>query len=164
MSLNTAYFGVVANGMAVCAAKITVVHMLTVRERLMSGQFVQSVDSTLLSPIATVFKTLMGCFGPSLGGEPFIARCERIAKNVAENETIFFLLAMSYGLMNPPQDGKTQTATQLVQIYTGARVAHTLVYLTNFELPTKLGLRGVSYIVGTLCGVSLVGLVATAKK
>jgi uncharacterized MAPEG superfamily protein len=167
MSLNTGYFSLVASSIAICASKLTVVHLLTVRERLLSNNLVQKSDDAVLRPIRSLLTVLSGCYGPSLGGAAFISRCERIGKNIAENEPMFFLLAIGYGLMVHSADKDTTVATTtssakaLVQVYTAARVAHTIVYLT--DVGSAVALRAMCYVTGLVSGVALVGLTFKAR-
>jgi uncharacterized MAPEG superfamily protein len=146
---------------------LTVVHLLTVRERLLSNNLVQKSDDAVLSPIRSLLTVLSGCYGPSLGGIAFISRCERIGKNIAENEPMFFLLALGYGLLVHSADKDTTATTTssakaLVQVYTAARVAHTIVYLT--DAGSAVALRAMCYVTGLVSGVALVGLTFKATK
>lgn len=178
MSLNfsSTYFSVVATGISICAVKATFVHLLTVRERLMTDVFVEPKDVTIVSPLRAMFMTLTGCVvGSSCGGAIFVARCERIGKNIAENEPFFFLVALAYGTLllsdnysssssssTTSSSTTVETAVTLVQVYTASRVAHTLVYLTNVGF--SIGLRGLSYVVGITSGLAMVYLTLQQTK
>jgi uncharacterized MAPEG superfamily protein len=171
MSLKaSSYFSVVANGISVCAVKLTLLHLLTARERLRSENFPEKNDPTMLPPLRSAFSLMLGSsVGPSFGGAAFIDRCQRIGKNIAENETMFFLLSLAYGTLlqnnsnNSTKGHSTQlTAMLLVQVYTASRVAHTLIYLTNVGFP--FALRGFSWVVGSLCSGAMVALTMKEAK
>lgn len=155
MSLNTAYFSVVATSIAICSVKLSLIHLVTARERLYSDNWIREKDGKQLSFIRQTFSLLLGAsVGQSFGGTEFCDRCERIAKNVAENESLFFLMALGYGLMSGgaglPLD---QSAVQIVKTYTAARITHTLVYL--LDVGTSIGLRGMVWSIGTVCNIVL---------
>jgi uncharacterized MAPEG superfamily protein len=144
-------------------------HLLTVRERIRSEIFPEKKDPTMLPALGRIFSTLLGAsVGPSFGGAAFIDRCQRIGKNIAENETMFFLLALAYGTMiqnsssDTAKNSSLSTSMSLVQVYTASRVAHTFVYLTNIGFP--FALRGVSYVVGLLCSGGMVALTMKEAK
>jgi uncharacterized MAPEG superfamily protein len=155
------YFSVVATSISVCAVKLTLVHLFTVRERLMSDVFCRKKrDKTMWSPIRTVAQAWV-VSGNSYGGAAaFNARCERAGKNIAENETTFFLLALPFGMYLSSNaaapNTTTETAMTLVKVYTAARVSPTLFCLTNIGF--NVGLRSLSFMVGMLCAVGMVPL------
>ena len=88
MSLNSEYSKALTTSACCLALKMGVLHLLTVRERLLTDQYVQKQDDQhWLGPI---LKIAMGCVqGTGLGGQAFIDRCERMGKNCAENEPFF---------------------------------------------------------------------------
>jgi uncharacterized MAPEG superfamily protein len=74
---------------------------------------------------------------------------------------------MAYGTLTQPSDSTTlpsslSMAMLLVQVYTASRVAHTLIYLTNIGFP--FALRGLSYVVGSVCLGGMVALIMKEAK
>ena len=138
-----------------CSVKLTLLHLITVRERLYSENFVRESDGKSLPIILKFFSVVLGAtVGPSFGGKEFCDRCERAAKNVAENEPLFFLMAVGYGLMLGNDSSEdTSLAIQLVQTYTYARIGHTVVYL--LDIGGKIMLRGMVWTVGSVCNMIL---------
>jgi uncharacterized MAPEG superfamily protein len=141
---------------------------MTARERLRCDTFPEKNDPTMVTPLRFAFSTMLGAsVGPSFGGPVFIDRCQRIGKNIAENEPMFFLLALAYGALvqnssNTTMGSTLSTAMLLVQVYTASRVAHTLIYMTNIGFP--LALRGLSYVVGLLCSAGMVAMTTKEAK
>jgi uncharacterized MAPEG superfamily protein len=123
------------SSLAACAGvlslKIGVVHLLTVRARFMTGAPVHSKDSQLM--FSEIFKMATLAYGPDFGGEPFIGRLERIAKNCAENETFFLVTSLAIILSGKVSES---TATTLIQVFTISRVAHTVFYSIGPSLNT----------------------------
>jgi uncharacterized MAPEG superfamily protein len=159
-------FSVVATSISVCAVKLTLVHLLTVRERLMSDVFCRKKGTKRCGPPSgQSLRPTWVVSGNSRGGAAaFIARCERAGKNIAENETMFFLLALPFGMYLSSNaaapNTTTETAMTLVKVYTAARVSPTLFYLTKIGF--NVGLRSLSFMVGMLCAVGMVPLTLSA--
>jgi uncharacterized MAPEG superfamily protein len=147
MSLNSDYGAALTMGAACLAIKITVVHLLTARSRLMTGAFAQPQDKT--NAIDPLLKVSLVCVGPDFGVD-FCPRSERIAKNCAENEPFFLVLATVAGLSGsvPAALGVT-----LIKTYTAARCAHTVVYLCGDRINSAV--RSTMFVVGAFATLSL---------
>jgi len=152
MSLDPKYAKALTASAACLAVKISVLHLLTARERLITGQYVQKQDNQHL--FGSILKVIMGCVeGYGCGGAAFIERAERTAKGCAENEPFFLALATTAGLANaiPATLGAT-----LLQVYTACRCGHTLSYLmgeklnTAFRTTTFIGGMGVTFVMAGL--------------
>mmetsp|Transcript_26139 Transcript_26139/g.62101 ORF Transcript_26139/g.62101 Transcript_26139/m.62101 type:complete len:170 (-) Transcript_26139:152-661(-) len=167
LNINNSYFSVVATSMAMCSVKLTLLHLITVRERLHSENFVRESDGKSSPIILKIFSTVLGAtVGPSFGGKEFCDRCERTAKNAAENEPLFFLMAVGYGLMlgssGSGSEEDASFAIQLIQAYTYARIGHTLVYL--FDVGGIIMLRGMVWTVGSVCNMILAAKIFQSAK
>lgn len=158
MSLDPKY----SQALTVCAAslaiKIGVLHLLTARERLLTGRFAQEQDANHW--YGGLLLILLGCVkGTELGGDAFIQRAERTAKANAENEPFFLALATIAGLT---QAVPTATATTLVQVYTAARYGHTVSYLCGEKLNTAF--RTTTFVTGLGATFVLAGMSLVNKK
>eukprot|EP00567_Pseudictyota_dubia_P016227 CAMPEP_0197441814 /NCGR_PEP_ID=MMETSP1175-20131217/7979_1 /TAXON_ID=1003142 /ORGANISM="Triceratium dubium, Strain CCMP147" /LENGTH=161 /DNA_ID=CAMNT_0042972149 /DNA_START=145 /DNA_END=630 /DNA_ORIENTATION=+ len=153
MSLNNSYGNSLALASAAFASKITVLHVLTVRERFLSSKFVGSKDEQIF--FASFFRAfVLAVPGTGLGGPDFIDRAERLAKNCAENEPFFVLMAAIAGLAGAVD---LELGTKLVQAYIAARCAHTGIYLLGDKLNTAL--RSTSFVAGALTTLAFAGSV-----
>jgi MAPEG family len=150
MSLKSNYASTLCTASAVLATKLCFVHLATVRSRLMAKDPAIPHDgSGVLNPILS--KILL-CFGSDFGGSQFVFLGERLAKNCAENEPFFLLLATLCGLSGavPSCIGNPVVAT-----YTVARVVHSGVFLLGDKVNTSF--RSVSYITGMACTLAMAG-------
>lgn len=159
MSMNTprSYMSTLCAASAVLATKICFVHLATVRSRLMSGDPAIPHDgSGVLNPL---LKKVLLCFGPDFGGPTFVNLGERLAKNCAENETFFVMLAALCGLTGavPPGAGST-----LVNTFTVARVAHSGFFVLGDKVNTSF--RSSTYIVAMTCTFIMAGFGLLPKK
>ena len=147
MSISSEYSKALTTSACCLALKIGVVHLLTVRERLITDKYVQAQDSQhWLGPI---LKIVMGCVaGTGLGGQDFIDRTERIAKNCAENEPFFLVVAMT---LDPSAVGAT-----CIQVFTAARMGYSISYLLGDKVNTAF--RTVTYVVGLGTTLFLAGV------
>ena len=150
MSLSNR-FDALATASALLAGKVTLVHLLCARTRLMIGKPAQPEDSSSLSN--AFFKGALFCTGPSLGGLDFILRCERVTANCAQNEPFFLLLALLGELSGkvPHADGE-----RLLVVYCAARTAHTAAYFLGPKLGSAL--RSLSYSAGAFTTLGFAGL------
>ena len=150
---GTAYGNALLMASATLAVKITVVHLLTVRERMVIGQPVRENDKA--NYLDTFFKyALIACPHPSfqLGGADFIERCERVGKNCAENEPFFLLVATVAGLTVTTTD---TFGAPLISLYAASRVAHTAAYLLGDAVNASL--RSVAYTASAFCTLAFSG-------
>lgn len=140
------------------AVKIGVLHLLTARERLLTGEFAQKQDGNHW--LGGILRMALVCVkGSGFGGSAFIERAERAAKGCAENEPFFLALATSAALTQavPADMGAT-----LLQVYTAARYGHTVSYLLGEKINTTF--RTVSFVTGLGATFVLAGMVLVSKK
>lgn len=161
MSLATqqTYMSSLFTASAVMAAKIGVVHLLTVRSRFMSGKPAQTWDKDLF--LAPVFKAVFVCFGSDLGGAAFVERAERIAKNCAENEPFFLSLATAAGLSGAVPFG---LGIQFIRGFTILRCLHTGVFMLGENVNTFF--RAGPWVSGLSCtfGLIIAGMRGSCSK
>ena len=154
MSLNLTYFSTLTTSAAILAIKIMVVHLATVRSRLLANYYAQPQDNkSIISPI---FKIVLCCFGSDFGGVKFVERAERISKNCAENEPFFLVLATIGGLSGAIPTAPSGMGRVLIQVYTIARCAHTAVFLLGETVNTSV--RSVTYTIGVFATLGMAGL------
>eukprot|EP00545_Synedropsis_sp_CCMP1620_P012388 CAMPEP_0119012850 /NCGR_PEP_ID=MMETSP1176-20130426/7661_1 /TAXON_ID=265551 /ORGANISM="Synedropsis recta cf, Strain CCMP1620" /LENGTH=168 /DNA_ID=CAMNT_0006965885 /DNA_START=28 /DNA_END=532 /DNA_ORIENTATION=+ len=145
------YFSVLSTASAVLATKIALVHLASVRTRLMTDNGSQlNDDKNALGPL---FKIILCCRGPHFGGLEFITRVERIAKNCAENEPFVLVMAAVGGLAGSVP---VCVGVPLIKIYTAARCAHTVVFLMGDKVNTAV--RAVMFTTGLFSGLGLAAL------
>eukprot|EP00980_Cylindrotheca_fusiformis_P011645 scaffold2751_cov131-Cylindrotheca_fusiformis.AAC.12 len=135
---------------AVLAAKIGIVHFLTVRSRMMSKDPAVPHDGG--NALLPVLRNALLCFGSDFGGKKFVFLGERLAKNCAENEPFFLVLAGLCGMTGAvPND----IGCTLVTVFTAARVAHSGVFLLGDKVNTAF--RSTPYVVGLACNFMMAG-------
>jgi len=141
---------------AVLATKIGIVHLLTVRSRIMSGALVQSSDDKnyLVPPL----KVILGCYGSDFGGVTFVERGERIAKNCAENEPFFIGLATAAGLSAVVPFG---IGIDLIYAFTIFRCLHTGIYLVGDKVNSAF--RAASWVGALACTLGMVAVGVGSK-
>ena len=94
----------VADSLTYCAAalgfKLFLVHFLTSRTRMMLDDPYGKQDwaKTTTSPLFTFWKMTLVAYGPDFGGEAFVGATERLAKNCAESEPFWMVLATVLGI------------------------------------------------------------------
>lgn len=81
--------------------------------------------------------------GWGLGGEDFIARAERVAKNNAENEPFFLILGLCGAVCGSIPSA---VGTALIDLFLIARCAHNAVYLAGASSLSVI--RPPAYIAG----------------
>lgn len=103
----------------------------------------------VLNPI---LKKILFCFGSDFGGSKFVFLSERLAKNCAENEPFFLILATLCGLSGavPSCIGR-----YLVTTFTAARVAHSGVFLLGDKINASF--RSSTYIAAMACTMAMAG-------
>eukprot|EP00977_Amphora_coffeiformis_P029360 scaffold40257_cov191-Amphora_coffeaeformis.AAC.1 len=151
MSLKSTYATTLCTASAVLATKVCLVHLITVRSRLMvEDPAIPHDGKGVLNPI---LRKLLLCFGSDFGGTKMVFLGERLAKNCAENEPYFLLLAATCALSGtvPSCIGRP-----LIQTYMVARVAHSGFFLFGDKVNTSF--RSVTYIVGMTCTLVMAGL------
>ena len=153
-SLSGMYSYTVALGVGtlVLTVKITLLHLLTARERLLSDEPAQPADKdNFLLPI---LKSALLCIsGTSLGGKAFIERAERNTKNCAENEPYFLALA-TVGALTGSVPAAVGAA--LINVYTAARCAHTTAYLLGDKVNSAF--RAGTYVTGVVSTLAFAAL------
>lgn len=156
MSLATqqTYMSSLFTASAVLAAKMGVIHLLTVRSRLMSGTLAQPFDK-LGTFVSKVFKVVFCCYGSDLGGVAMVERAERIAKNCAENEPFFLSLATAAGLSGVVPFG---LGIQFLHAYTAFRCLHTGVYILGDKLSTLCRAGAWTGGLGCMFGLAISGV------
>eukprot|EP00339_Tiarina_fusa_P003881 CAMPEP_0117079398 /NCGR_PEP_ID=MMETSP0472-20121206/56020_1 /TAXON_ID=693140 ORGANISM="Tiarina fusus, Strain LIS" /NCGR_SAMPLE_ID=MMETSP0472 /ASSEMBLY_ACC=CAM_ASM_000603 /LENGTH=103 /DNA_ID=CAMNT_0004806611 /DNA_START=102 /DNA_END=410 /DNA_ORIENTATION=+ len=97
LSIDSAYLAALVWSAAILSARLMVLHILSVRSRLMVSFFATNEDKSTISLFQIVKIMLLG-FGPDFGGKPFVERIMRITRNCAENEPHFLVLALLCGL------------------------------------------------------------------
>jgi len=153
---NSAYMHALGVASSVLAIRIGALHLLTARERVLSGHMAQEQDKKHW--MGSILKIILGCVeGTNLGGPAFIERCERTAKGAAENEP-FFLIMAAVGASSVP----TELGVTLIQTFAVARCAHTLSYLLGEKINTTF--RTVSFVTGLACTFGMAGLVLTSSN
>ena len=157
--LDSNYAAALTTAAAALAIKITLTHVLTGRERLITLNYAQAADkqNRLLPAFRAMF---LGVPGSGLGGKEFIGRAERVGKNSAENEPFFLLLALTAGL-----SGSIDTALgiTLIQTYTVARIAHAVVYLAG-NFPLLACFRPVAFGIGAFATLGMAAQVLGVKS
>lgn len=148
---ESTYFSTLCSASAILATKITVVHLLVVRSRLMADDPALPHDGQgVLNPL---LKKVLLCFGSDFGGKQFVSIGERLEKNCAENEPFFVLTAILTGLTaSVPAD----IGTALVTTYTASRCIHSAVFLLGEKVNTSF--RSVPYIISFSCALALSAL------
>lgn len=152
MSLDSKYAKALTLSSACLAVKIGIVHLLTARERLISGNFAQKQDAQHW--FWKLLQVILVCIeGTGFGGAAFIERAERSAKGAAENEPFFLALATTVGLTNavPASLGVT-----LINVYTASRCGRTISFLMGEKLNTAF--RTTSFIGGLASTFAMAGL------
>ena len=150
MSLKSNYATTLCTASAVLATKLCFVHLATVRSRLMVGDPAIPHDGN--GVLNGIIKKMLLCFGSDFGGTRFVFLGERLAKNCAENEPFFLILALVGGLSGavPSCVGR-----RLVTAYTTARVVHSGFFLLGDRVNTSC--RSVPYVVGIACTLIMAG-------
>eukprot|EP00429_Kryptoperidinium_foliaceum_P008961 CAMPEP_0176013386 /NCGR_PEP_ID=MMETSP0120_2-20121206/6281_1 /TAXON_ID=160619 /ORGANISM="Kryptoperidinium foliaceum, Strain CCMP 1326" /LENGTH=141 /DNA_ID=CAMNT_0017346295 /DNA_START=23 /DNA_END=445 /DNA_ORIENTATION=- len=132
VSPNNSFMTSIGVGASILSIRIGVLHLLTARERIMTGNMAQEQDK--YHWLGGLLKIVLGCVeGTNLGGPAFIERCERTAKGAAENEPFFLILALAGASMGSVP---TELGTTLVQTFVAARCGHTIAYLLGEKLNT----------------------------
>ncbi|KAL3898642.1 MAG: hypothetical protein SGPRY_012799, partial [Prymnesium sp.] len=106
---------------AILTFKATLVHLLTVRARLYHDTF--AVKSEASNFYGIILKLVTFPIEGTGVGPDAVARFERCARNNAENEPIFAVLATAS--MNFALSNNFESARWLVLMFTWARVVHT---------------------------------------
>ena len=158
MSLNNSYGTALTLASIVLASKITLLHVATARERIITENYVRRVDEK--NALISIFKLVTFAYpGTAIGGADFIERAERIAKNCAENEPFFLALATIAGIT---ENIPVELGTTMIQAYVAARCAHTGIYLMGDNLNSAL--RGCTFVFGALTTLAFAGMTYTQIK
>jgi len=150
MSLKTNYATTLCTASAVLASKVCFIHLLTARSRFMSANpAIPHDDKGFLNPI---LRKVLLCFGPDFGGSEMVFLTERLAKNCAENEPFFILVAALCAASGavPYCIGR-----RLIATYTVSRVAHSGFFLLGEKANTSF--RSVTFVVSTACTLIMSG-------
>ena len=150
MSMKNNYTSTLCAASAVLASKLCFVHLATVRSRFMAQDLAHPQDGKgFLNPIIS---KLLLCFGSDFGGSKFVFLGERLAKNCAENEPFFLILAALCGLSGaiPSCIGR-----RLVTTYTVSRVFHSGAFLLGDKVNTSF--RSAGYVSGIVCTLVMAG-------
>ncbi|KAL1524106.1 hypothetical protein AB1Y20_019016 [Prymnesium parvum] len=140
------------------AIKIGVLHVLTARSRVMSGNassgrpMAWEEDAKIADVAKSAFKVLLGAYGPTISTERLVG----VVHNAVENEPFFLALGAAVAIAgNPPAWG----ATALYAFCIG-RFAHMAIFITEVPesvKPYKAMLRAVPFLVGVFSMISLAG-------
>ncbi|KAJ1447494.1 hypothetical protein M885DRAFT_575862 [Pelagophyceae sp. CCMP2097] len=156
MSFSMTFNEIALKACAALALKMGLLHFLTVRSRLISGNMKSgraaswAEDEAMHPIVVAMLKVGVGAIGPCL------ATTERwvgVVANAVENEPYFMALVLAYasaGVTLPTW------APTLVATYVAARYAHAVMYL--FPVVPQPG-RAVAFIIGNF---SMLGLAASA--
>lgn len=148
--MKSNYASTLCTASAILATKLCFVHLATVRSRFMADEPAIPHDGNgVLNPF---LKKILLCFGSDFGGSQFVFLAERLAKNCAENEPFFLILASLCGLSGAVP---SSIGVPIVKAYTAARVVHSGVFLLGDKLNTSF--RSSSYILGMACTLTLAG-------
>merc|ERR1711892_289522 len=131
MNVEKELFGAYAFYAGVVTVKMMAMAFLTARQRFATGTFISSEDA--LKP------------GTKTGVNENVERVRRAHQNDIENIVPFLILGLLYIFTNPAFD----TALLTFRIFVGARVLHSIVYLTVIPRPA----RALTFFVGV--GVNL---------
>ena len=154
------YNDAVVMGSSLLAVKIGTLHFLTVRSRLLSGDFATGrpqneawkEEGKMLPIYAKMFTCMLCAIGPS----PSTDRFTGLVANAVENEPYFMALAVAIATLGKP----SPMAATLVKTYVAGRYFHALVYLTEFPevlQPHKTFIRAQGFLAGqaALLGLAL---------
>eukprot|EP00467_Chlorarachnion_reptans_P024780 CAMPEP_0114520836 /NCGR_PEP_ID=MMETSP0109-20121206/19844_1 /TAXON_ID=29199 /ORGANISM="Chlorarachnion reptans, Strain CCCM449" /LENGTH=128 /DNA_ID=CAMNT_0001701859 /DNA_START=90 /DNA_END=476 /DNA_ORIENTATION=+ len=111
------------------------------------------------NPLLPVLKLALVCYGSDFGGADFVQRCERIAKNAAENEPFFFMTAITGGLAGLIPCG---LGCQLALAYTGCRIGHAVTYILGPKITTAP--RSFTWISGAVISLGVSGIILSKTK
>lgn len=155
------YNDAVVMGSSLLAVKIGTLHFLTVRSRLLSGDFATGrpqneawkEEGKMLPMYGLFFKVSLGAFGPMLASTD---RFTGLVANAVENEPYFMALAVAIATLGKP----SPMASTLVKTYVAGRYFHALVYLAEFPevlQPHKTFIRAQGFLAGqaALFGLAL---------
>ena len=159
-SLSTSYATALASCAGVLAIKIGALNLLTVRSRLLTGDFgsgkeggvSQPADMNMAGWTVMIFKLALGAVGPTFSTQKLV----QLVNNAKENEPWFLGLATAIAVAGTaPTWGATALYT-----YTASRFAHGILFLFDFPeqlLPYQVLIRATPYLIGVFTMFSLSG-------
>lgn len=118
---------VVLLGAGVFGLKMFAVHFLSVRRRIVAKDAAhpEDAESTVYEGLMTVFKPLMGAYGPALVSDE---RLQTYARNCVQHELPVLTVALAAAPLGPPAWMGTALA-----VFIGGRVAHGVFFLTGSQ-------------------------------
>ena len=117
--------------------KLAVTHLLTVRSRLIQGEFKATEDHSIPGPLVQLFKITLGAYGPPVD----IKRLLGVVSNSIENEPQLLFMGLLLGLTGHA----TANDTKLVKAYAALRMVHFISYLLALQ-----PWRALSYVAALL--------------
>uniref|UniRef100_A0A6U6X3Z1 Glutathione transferase n=1 Tax=Zooxanthella nutricula TaxID=1333877 RepID=A0A6U6X3Z1_9DINO len=126
------------------AIKIAVLHVLTVRARLMVGNSNRSAnrdkpweeDTRMPAWYMKILQCVCFAFGPA-PSEAFLLRCQGLVANSQETEPWFMGLAVAYGLRGVTNIYAARHAQNLMWAFLVARALHAGIYLAGVRQPFR---------------------------
>jgi len=162
--VNQQHRNTVAKVVALLAIKIVLMHLLTVRARLMLGNMKRRAnddspweeDERMPGWFASVMKAVLCCRGPA-PSEAFLKRLLGVVANSMETEPWFVGLAVAYGLRGVSSVSAVRYAQPLMWAFLAGRMCHAVAFLLALPQPS----RALSYIVAlsSLLGLAVVALI-----
>ena len=157
--LSQSYNTALASCAGILAIKIGALNLLTVRSRLLTGDFASGKEGGVSQPAdlnmapwtVSFFKMSLCAVGPTCSTQKFV----QVVNNAKENEPWFLAIAGAIGLAGTaPTWGATALYT-----YVAARLGHMVLFLCEFPealLPIQVLIRATPYLVGvfTMFGLS----------
>jgi len=163
-ALSSNYITALGHVAGALTIKVGVLHLLTVRSRLITGDVksgkeggVTQPAETAMSPACvTLFQLALGAFGPTLATQKLV----QIVNNAKENEPFFLAVATAIAVGgSPPAWGATGLYT-----YCAGRFAHMFLFAFEFPeslLPYQVLIRATPYLVSLF---TMLGLAGTLLK
>ena len=160
MSLSTSYTTALASCASILAIKIGALNLMTVRSRLLTGDFASGKEGGVSQPAdlnmapwtVNLFKLTLGAFGPTFSTQKIV----QVINNAKENEPWFLALATTVAVAGTaPSWGATAIYT-----YVAARFGHMILFLIDFPeslLPYQVLIRATPYLIGVFTMFSLAG-------